>query len=186
MRRLIICLAILPCLSGCNLNKGKIKEYALSDKEASLLEFVGLKRQIYALEYSPSKNAGELLVKYYHLEGNRWVEDDCDYIKSDDSEIEAGRIGFFIKENFTIECSFGNDFVVRTYINEMHLKKMPNGIDFVDGSQEIELNQEMPIAMMSYGSGGNSVDLDFFYHPEVKEEMERIEAITISFRELEN
>ena len=66
------------------------------------------------------------------------------------------------------------------------LKKMPNGIDFVDGSQEIELNQEMPIAMMSYGSGGNSVELDFFYHPEVKEEMERIEAITISFRELEN
>ena len=179
---------VLLLLFGCSSSEYGLKRYEVSKDEELMAELADSDALWnFFLEFNSAENIGMILVKYYHLELGKWVEDDRHELVLDGQEGTAGKIGFAIKEDADIECHIRIGDASYRYDVELEgflFQSLAIGSVFFEEETKIVLNQEVPIGIIQYDLDGKLADLplNFFKNPQELDSLShRIEAITINF-----
>lgn len=187
MKRFGLSCLVLLLLFGCSSSEYGLKCYEVSKDEELMAELADSDALWnFFLEFDSAENIGMILVKYYHLELGKWVEDDRHELVLDGQEGTAGKIGFAIKEDADIECyirigdaSYRYDIELESFFQPVATSSV-----FFEEETKIVLNQEVPIGIIQYALDGKLADLplNFFENPQELDSLSHhIEAITINF-----
>lgn len=193
---LVIVLAIV--FSACSNNtdipklvsKEGIAPYELSESDTYLLESFGLEQDANILSFKAPKTARSLKVNVYTLnDDDTWnVMGDGQVSLGQDTDPDdrlEGTFTMMLKDNYAIDfnintkgmASYQTDTLDVDYEITASLK------GFLTDFQSIEINKEIPVAIMIYDSGSSmrSYDVGDFFSPSKFEEMDLVQAVTMTF-----
>lgn len=189
-------------LSGCSagektfkpLSKEGIAPYALSEDQRFLLESFGMASSSRLIAFLAPQEAITIEINVYRLTDSGTWERTGNGAMSVGAEREpspqlSGTIAMELSKNYSmdfhINCSGQGSFSTP----EIILDKAPLGYtrSYLETFQTIELNQEIPIAVMVYDSGTNmrSYVPQDYYDPSVFKGMDLVQAVTVVFSDKE-
>ncbi|WP_130807475.1 hypothetical protein [Senegalia massiliensis] len=180
--------------SGCSNNTGiskllskeGIKPYELSESDTYLLQTLEIQDDVNIISFKAPKDAKSLKLNVYVLNSNNnWdVIGGGQVYAEPDSRLE-GTFAMILKDNHAI--NFNINTMGRASYQTDSLK-MENEISassksFLRDFQRIEINKEIPIAIMIYDSGTmmRAYSLENFFSPSRFKEMDLVQAVTLTF-----
>ena len=191
---LLLCTFLV--LSGCSdreesfneLSKEGIAPYELAENQQQLLEAFGMADTSKLIAFSAPKEAVTVEVNAYRLsDAGTWEQIGNGSMSTDTKResVSQGTIAIELEENykidFRINCSGQGFFSTE----EIVLDEEPIGSTkgYLGEFQTIELNREIPIAVMVYDSGTSmqSYTLQDYYEPSVFEGMDLVQVVTVEF-----
>lgn len=195
----ILIFTIIMVLVACSdkadsskpLAKVGIAPYELSESEKHILQFFGMENNSQIISFHAPKGATILNVNIYKLEdGENWSIIGGGAISIDkDMEPDKQLTGIFtmqLKEDFAIEFNINDDSGRYSYKTDeivLDTKAMGFTKRFLQEFQEIEINEEIPIALMIYDSGtsvGNYLLQDYF-DPSKFDGVDLVQVVTLKF-----
>ena len=190
----IIAIVLVACSNDKESPKSLVKEgiqpYNLSESEKYILRSFGMEENSQILSFRAPKEAIALDVNVYKLKGDKkW-----DVISSGGISIGKERepidqlIGTFtmqLRENYAIEFNINSAGRSSFKTNEIILdtETMISTIGFLQEFQEIEMDKEIPVALMVYDSGTSmrSHSLQDYFDPSKFDGMDLVQVVTLTF-----
>lgn len=199
---LILVFTTITTLVGCsnNLDAPKllteegIAPYELSASEKYILESFRMEDNSQIISFHAPRDAITLAVNVYRLEGDaNWSNIGGGGISiGTDREPIDQLIGTFtmqLRENYAIDFVINCGGIGSYRTKEILLDTEPIGSfkRFLGEFQTIEINQEIPIALMVYDSGTtmNSYALEDYFTPSKFEGMDLVQVVTLTFSDRE-
>ncbi|WP_201750376.1 hypothetical protein [Senegalia massiliensis] len=158
----------------------------MSESDIYLLQTLEIQDDINIISFKAPKNAKSLKLNVYVLNSNNnWdVIGGGQVYAEPDSRLE-GTFAMMLKDNHAI--NFNINTIGRVSYQTDALK-MENEISassksFLRDFQRIEINKELPLAIMIYDSGTmmRAYSLENFFSPSRFKEMDLVQAVTLTF-----
>lgn len=191
---IFIVIITIVFFSGCSNNTGTskllskegIKPYELSESDTYLLQTLEIQDDINIVSFKAPKDAKSLKVNVYVLNSNyNWdVIGGGQVYTEPDSRLE-GTFAMMLKDNYAI--NFNINTIGRASYQTDALKFDDDiaafSKSFLSEFQRIEINKEIPIAIMIYDSGTmmRAYSLENFFSPSRFKEMDLVQAVTLTF-----
>lgn len=197
---LILSIAIMSTLFGCSfksgeektINKEGVYPYELSERDTYLLESLDLENDVNLISFKAPQKAKSLEARSYVLnENGQWDMVSNLHILSEDnddsqSELE-GTFSMLLKDGYSIDMHITakGKFSQKGSPLEIKIENLASSRGFLTEYEEIELNKEIPVAIMIYDNGTSmkTYNMDDFYSPSTFEGMDLVQAITLTFTE---
>jgi len=206
MKRLFtICLItiLLIVLTACSsktgttkiLSKEGVAPYALSESDTDLLRLLGLEKDTNIISFKAPKEARSVKVNAYVLdEDGTWQDTGGGAVllsrDADPNDNLEGEFTMMLKENYAVDFSINmkGRSTFKTNALDVDQEVMASSIGFLTEFQEIEINKEIPVAMMIYNHGTSmkSFALSDFYSPSAFEGMDLVQVVTLTFTDESN
>lgn len=194
---IILLLVLVFQLSACSgentgndLTKVGVAPYELSESEENLLQSFGLGNNAKAISFLAPKEAISLNVNVYTLgENNQWEATGGGYLSIGEERQPVDQLSgmFTIKVNkdhsmdFHINgaglLSFSTDPIMLEHDDVI------SSVGFLQEFQEIELNTEIPVALMVYDSGTSmrTYSPQDYFEPSKFDGMDLVQVVTLTF-----
>lgn len=199
---LILVFAIITTLVGCSnnpdapklLTEEGIAPYELSESEKYILESFGMKNNSQIISFHAPRDGITLNVNVYRLEGNtNWsnIGGGAVSIGTDREPIEQliGTFTMQLRENYAIDFIVNAGGIGSYKTGEILLDTEPMASfkGFLEEFQKIEINKEIPIALMVYDSGTSmkAYALEDYFTPSKFEGMDLVQVVTLTFSDTE-
>ena len=190
----IIMMMLAACSSKTNLPKHLSKEgiapYELSESESYILQSFGMDKNSQMFSFKAPKEVISLKVNVYRLESSEnWVEigGGAISIGSDRTSTDqlAGAFTVQLEENYAIDFNI-NCNGLASYKTEgisVDSEIITSEKGFLQEFQSIEINTEIPVALMVYDSGTvmRSYSLQDYFEPSKFEGMDLVQVVTLKF-----
>lgn len=180
--------------SSTELTKEGVSQYELSENEKKLLQAFGMADTSQILSFKAPKEAITLNANVYKLgddgiwemtgNGSIYIGD-----KRDTIEQLSGLFTMQLKDNyvvdFNINCGGRASFTSDEILPDK--ETMISSTTFMQEFQKIELNEEIPVAIMVYDSGSSIQGfspIDYF-EPSKFKDMDLVQAVTLEFSDKE-
>ncbi len=201
MKRLIAAVLLLSmivtlaaCSRGSDLPKTLAKEgiapYELSDSEKYILQSFDMYSTSQIISFHAPKEAISLNVNVYRLEDNgKWskIGGGGISIGTDRKPIDqlTGTFAMQLKENYSIDFHINASGVASYKTDEILLDSeiIASVKSFLQEFQTIEMNTEIPVALMVYdsGAGMESYSLQDYFEPSKFDGMDLVQVVTLKF-----
>lgn len=172
------------------LNKEGVAPYELSESDLYLLKSLGLERNTKILTFKAPKSAKSLKVNVYVMYDNKtWdVMGGGEVSLGQDANPEERLEGTFamrLKDDYAIEfhISAKGAFSFQTNTLDANYEDAVSLVGFLMDFQEIELNKEIPVAIMVYDRGNlmKSYTMEDYFSPSSFEGMDMVQAVTLIY-----
>lgn len=193
-----IAITLIACSSNTDtpklLTKEGIKPYDLSDSEKYILQSFGMEGNSQIISFHAPKEAIALSVNVYKLEnGVSWssIGGGAISIGTERAPVEQliGNFTMQLKENYAIDfninasgrASFKTDEII------LDTETMASIKGFLQEFQKIQINKEIPVALMVYDNGTSmrSYSLQDYFAPSKFEGMDLVQVVTVTFTDKE-
>lgn len=195
---LIISVALVACSSNGKPTNASVKEgiqpYNLSENERYLLQSFGMEGNSQIISFNAPKEAISLEVKVYRLgDDKKWDVTGGGGI-SVGKEREpvnqlSGTFTMQLKENHVIDFNINSSGRASFKTDEVILdtETMASTKGFLREYQEIEIDKEIPVALMVYDSGTSmrSYSLQDYFEPSKFDGMDLVQVVTLTFTDKE-
>lgn len=199
---LILIFTILTALVACSnktdspklLTKEGIIPYELSKSEKYILQSFGMEGNSQIISFHAPKDAISLNVNVYRLENSEnWSNIGGGAISiGTDREPAKQLTGTFtmqLKENYAIDFNINASGRASYRTDEIILdtESMASTKGFLQGFQKVEINKEIPVALMVYDSGTSirSYSLQDYFDPSKFDGMDLVQVVTLTFTDKE-
>lgn len=191
---IILTLVLSACSNNTDtpniLRKEGVAPYELSESDIYLLESLGLKKDANIISFKAPKTAKSLKVNVYSLnDDDTWNITGGGQVSlgqdaNPDDRLE-GTFTMTLKDNYAINFNI-NTMGIASYQTEamdVDLESRVSSVGFMTDFQSIEINKEIPVALMIYDSGSSmrSYAMEDFFSPSKFEEMDLVQAVTLTF-----
>lgn len=194
----VLLISVVVMLAACSnksdlpttLDEEGIAPYELSDSEKYILQSFGMDDTSQIISFHAPKEAKSLCVNVYRLEDNEmWrsiggggVSLGADRKPEDQL---TGTFAMQLKENYSIDFHINASGLVSYQTDEISLDTEPTASvkGFLQKYQTIEMNKEIPVALMVYDSGTSmrSYSLQDYFEPSKFEGMDFVQVVTLEF-----
>jgi len=191
---LIALLSLIACNDTNNLEDYSDKEgiypYELSESEKNILRSFGMSNNSHIVSFNAPMEAITFYVNVYSLDSsNSWnlIGGSGTSIGKERIPVDqlTGKFSMILKDNNAIDCFIDCGGVSNFQVDEIILKDeiLASKIRFLNEFRDIELNKEIPIALMIYSSNNYmyTYSLEDFYEPERLGDLDLVQVITMSF-----
>ena len=191
---LIMIVALTACSSKSESPKTLAKEgiapYPLSDSEKYILQSFGMDDTAQILSFNAPKEAIGLDVRVYRLEdGEKWstMSSGGISIGADRNPTDplTGTFTMQLKENYAIAFNINTEGRASYKTDEILLDEeaMASVKAVLQEFQKIEMNKEIPVALMVYDSGTSmrSCSLQDYFEPSKLAGMDLVQVVTLEF-----
>ena len=195
---IIIAMVIVACSNTTDspklLTKEGITPYDLSESEKYILQSFGMEGNSQIISFHAPKEAITLNVNVYRLEVDKsWksIGGGAVSIGTDREPIDqlTGTFTMQLKENYEIDFNINTSGRASFKTNEIILdaETMASTKGFLQEFQKIEINKEIPVALMVYDSGTSmrSYSLQDYFDPSKFEGMDLVQVVTLTFTDKE-
>ena len=185
---------LAACSRGSDLPKTLAKEgiapYELSDSEKYILQSFDMYSTSQIISFHAPKEAISLNVNVYRLEDNgKWskIGGGGISIGTDRKPIDqlTGTFAMQLKENYSIDFHINASGVASYKTDEILLDSeiIASVKSFLQEFQTIEMNTEIPVALMVYdsGTGMESYSLQDYFEPSKFDGMDLVQVVTLKF-----
>jgi len=185
---LITCLIKID--SPKHLKKEGIMPYQLSDDEKYILQSFGMEDNSQIISFRAPEEVITLNVNVYKLEnGASWGKVGGGGIsigtEREPMEQFIGNFTMQLKDNYAIDFNVNGGGRASYTTDEIipDTKIVASTKSFLSEFQEIEINKEIPVALIVYDSGTSmrSYTLQDYYDPSVFEGMDLVQVVTLTF-----
>ncbi len=174
-----------------------VAPYSLSQEEKDVLESFGMFGRSKLLAFQGPEGAGGLAVHVYRLGADGvWESIGGGSIsQGQDSEVQGAEdsSGGTLEGTFALEL--GKDYTISFYINSQGLASyetepislekeiVGSSVGFLEEFQKMKRDEEVPVAVMAYGSGTRmrSFSPEDYFEPSVFEGLDLVQAVTLEF-----
>jgi len=184
------------CSNNTEMPKSHTKEgvapYELTESDTYLLRSLGLEKEINIVSFKAPKTAKSLKVNVYTLqEDDTWsvIGDGQIFLGADanpDDNLE-GTFAMKLKDNYAIDFNINTTAMVsyKTDTLDVDYEILASSEVYLTEFQKIEINKEIPVAMMIYNDSSSmkSFTMGDFFSPSRFEEMDLVQAVTLTFIE---
>ncbi|MCC5912642.1 MAG: hypothetical protein JJT76_19670 [Clostridiaceae bacterium] len=190
----IIAMALVACSNKTDspklLTKEGIIPYELSESEKYILKSFGMESNSQIISFHAPKEAITLNVNVYRLEGGKnWssIGGGAISIGTDREPMEqlTGTFTMQLKENYSIDFNINTSGRASYKTDEIILdtETMASTKGFLQEFQKIEINKEIPVALMVYDSGSSmrSYSLQDYFAPSEFDGMDLVQVVTLIF-----
>lgn len=190
----IITMILVACSSKTDspklLSKEGIAPYELSESEHYLLQSFGMDDTSQIISFHAPKEAISLNVNVYRLEaGGGWgdIGGGAISIGLDRKPTDqlTGTFTMQLKDNYAIDFNINSSGRASYKTNEISLdsEAVASVKGFLQEFQNIELNKEIPVALMVYNSNTRmrSYSLQDYFEPSKFEGMDLVQVVTLNF-----
>ena len=199
---LIFLLTATTALTACSgiggsskeLTKEGVAQYELSENEKKLLQAFGMADTSQILSFKAPKEAITLNANVYKLgDDDIWEMTGNGSISIGDVKESVDRLsGLFtmqLKDNYAIDFNINCAGQASYKTDEIACDKeiVARAIAFLNESSQIQLDEEIPVAIMVYDSGSSMPSyspMDYF-EPSKFKEMDLVQAVTLEFSDKE-
>lgn len=195
---LILISAIVMTLLACSnktdspklLTKEGIMPYELSESEKYILQSFGMEGNSQIISFHAPKETITLNINVYKLiNGKKWGKIGGGAIsigaKREPAEQLTGTFAMQLKENYSIDLNINSSGRASYKTDEIILdtETMASTKGFLQEFQNIELNKEIPVALMVYDSGTSmrSYSLQDYFAPSKFDGMDLVQVVTLTF-----
>ena len=193
-----IVMALVACSNKTDLPKLLTKEgiipYELSESEKYILQSFGMEGNSQIISFHAPKESITLNVNIYRLESDgNWgsIGGGAVSIGTDREPIEqlTGTFTMQLKENYAIDFNINASGRASYKSDEIILdtETMVSIRGFLQEFQKIEINKEIPVALMVYDSGTSmrSYSLQDYFEPSKFDGMDLVQVVTLTFTDKE-
>ena len=191
----IILLSLSACVNETKDNGTLFKEgiapFELTERETYLLDSFDLKNKSQIIEFNAPDEVITLSVNVYRLgDDYKWDNPDGGAIsiglEREPVQYLTGNFTMILKEDYAIDFILNSNGGKASYKTEkiiLETEATASVKAFLEEFQEIELNKEIPVALMIYDSGTamRSYSLQDYFEPEKFEGMDFVQAVTLTF-----
>ncbi|WP_041445124.1 hypothetical protein [Syntrophobotulus glycolicus] len=172
------------------LSKEGIAPYELTEKETYLLDSFGLRNESQIIEFSAPDEAITLSVNVYCLgDDGKWNNTDGGAIsigkEREPVENLKGIFTMALREDYVIDFIINSSGKAsyKTKKITLETEAIASVKAFLEEFQVIELNKEIPVALMVYDSGTTmrSYSVQDYFEPAKFEDMDLVQALTLTF-----
>lgn len=201
MRKFFIIFLVIGltiALSACSNNTGipkllskeGVAPYDLSESDTYLLESLGIEKDTNILSFKAPKTAKSLKVNVYVLnEDDTWnVIGDGQVSFGQDANSDdrlEGTFTMMLKDNYAIDFNINTKGMASYQTNTLDVDSeiLASSKGFLTDFQKIEINKEIPVAIMVYDNGSSmrSYAMEDFFSPSSFEDMDLVQAVTLTF-----
>lgn len=188
---LIVSTLLLSACSNIDHPKVGIAPYTLSESDEYLLEAFGLINNSQLISFNAPKEAKALFIHIYSLdESGDWQEVNFGGGISIGNKTEPmnhleGTFAMTLNDNHTIDFTLNSN---GRFSSNVELANLDFNIKvcakaFLTDFQKIEINQEIPVAIMVFDNGASmrSFSVDSYFEPDIFEGMNSVQAVTLTF-----
>ncbi len=187
----VLIVALVMVICGCSAKEpGQgVSPYEMSDKEKALLSSLGLENDVCIINFKTPENARSLDVRAWILEDGEWVSSGGVGLSGWNDAGSEGTLSILLEDRHVIRLNVNmkgrSSFKTEEIEREMEISA--SAIGFLTEFREIEVNNEIPVAIMIYSSSTRMKDysIDSYFEPSVFEETEMVQAVTIKFSDEE-
>jgi hypothetical protein len=175
---------------GDSLDKDGLVDYDLKENEKELLQSLGLDKKSKLIKFQGPQEAITLNVKIYSLDpSHTWQPIGGSGMsigkEREPSDILRGNFSMVLKDNYEINCYINSDGQANFQTDEIFLEKeiLASQVLFLNEFTAIELEKEIPVALMVYNSESYlpTLSLDYYFEPEKLKDFELVQVVTLSF-----
>lgn len=194
----VLLISVMVTLAACSnksdlpmtLDEEGIAPYELSDSEKYILQSFGMDGTSQIISFHAPKETNSLYVNVYRLEDNEmWRNIGGGGVSlGTDRKPEDQLTGTFamqLKENYSIDFHINASGLASYQTDEISLDTEPTASvkGFLQKYQTIEMNKEIPVALMVYDSGTSmrSYSLQDYFEPSKFEGMDFVQVVTLEF-----
>ncbi len=195
---LLLMMIMAIVLSACTNNAGEPKSlskegvvpYKVSESDTYLLDSLGIKMDTNIVSFKAPKTARGLNINAYILnDDGTWKDAGGLGISlgqdADADERLEGTFAMLLKDNYAIDFNINTNgrSSFKTGALDVDFEMMASAKGFLTEFQKIEMNKEIPVALMIY-DGGNSMrtyEMEDFFSPSKFEGMDLVQAVTLTF-----
>lgn len=194
----VLLISVMVTLAACSnksdlpmtLDEEGIAPYELSDSEKYILQSFGMDGTSQIISFHAPKETNSLYVNVYRLEDNEmWRNIGGGGVSlGTDRKPEGQLTGTFamqLKENYSIDFHINASGLASYQTDEISLDTEPTASvkGFLQKYQTIEMNKEIPVALMVYDSGTSmrSYSLQDYFEPSKFEGMDFVQVVTLEF-----
>ena len=194
----LVIFIVLMSLSACSeksnnaafLDKEGIAPYDLSEDGEYILQAFGMENNSQLIAFKAPKEAITMNVNVYCLDNSeQWkpVGGSAISIGEDREPIEQleGTFAMQMQENYVVDFHINCAGRMSSQSEEIMLdnEAMASVKVFLQEFEEVELNTEVPVALMVYDSGTSmkSYSLQDYFEPSEFAEMDLVQAVTLEF-----
>ncbi|HSH50422.1 MAG TPA: hypothetical protein VK982_01725 [Bacteroidales bacterium] len=194
MTVLIIAVVLVACSNNGNSPNASVKEgiqpYNLSENERYLLQSFGMEGNSHIISFNAPKEAISLEVKVYKLGDNKkWdvIGGGGISIGKEREPVNqlSGTFTLQLKENHAIDFNINSSGRASFKTDEIILdtETMASAKGFLQEYQEVEIDKEIPVALMVYDSGTvmKNYSLEDYFEPAKFEGMDLVQVVTLMF-----
>ena len=176
------------------LNKEGIAPYELSESEKYIFQSFGMDGNSSIISFNAPKDAITLDVNVYRLENDEnWSKIGGGAISiGKDREPTEQLVGTFtmqLKDNYVVDFNINSSGRASYKSDEILLntEEVASAKGFLSEFQEIEVNKEIPVALMVYDSGTSmrSYSLQDYFEPSKFDGMDLVQVVTLTFSDKE-
>ena len=189
----IFAILLAACSTDGNIttdNKEGIYPYELSERETTLLQAFGMEGNSQIISFRAPREAIDLTVSVYRLDENmEWsgIGGGGISIGAEREPIDelAGTFTMQLQDDYKIDFSItaGGRASYTTHAITLDTDIMASVKGFLTEFQKIEINKEIPVALMIYDSGTSmrSHSLDEYFEPSGFVGMDLVQVVTLTF-----
>lgn len=176
------------------LDKEGIAPYELSDRDKYLLQAFNIDNNYQIISFKAPKEAVTLRVNVYSLKDGSNLESLGECAVSIGSEREAdeqsaGTFTMSLKENYSMDLNINTNGRASYKTEELTFDSegIASTRKFLTEFHDIELNKEIPVAVMVYDSGSSiqSYSLQDYFEPSKFKGMDLAQFVTLTFTDKE-
>ncbi|MEO4055451.1 hypothetical protein AAFN87_18795 [Solibacillus sp. CAU 1738] len=173
-----------------SLSKEGVAPYELSESDTYLLESLGLEKDTNIVSFKAPKTAKSLKVNVYTLkDDDTWsVMGGGQVLLGPDANPDdslEGTFAMILKDNYAVDFNINTTGMAsyKTDTLDVDYEILASSIGFLTDFQKIEINKEIPVAIMIYdgGSSMKSFAMEDFFSPSRFKEMDLVQAVTLTF-----
>lgn len=171
------------------LNKEGVAPYELKKSDTYLLQTLGLENSSNLISFKAPKSAKSLKIIVYLKDKNGWNairEGQVSLGEADKSTDRLeGTFAMMLKDNYVIDFNINTTGIASYKTDSLYTdnKIAVSSHVFLEGYKEIEINKEIPVAIMAYDNGTTmrAYCTQDFFSPSKFDGMELVQAVTMTF-----
>ncbi|HIW34538.1 MAG TPA: hypothetical protein IAA29_17320 [Candidatus Paenibacillus intestinavium] len=197
---IVLTIAMVMTISSCSndtgtqklLDKEGVAPFELSENDTFLLQSLALVGDVNIISFKAPKIAKTLKANVYILEDNGiWNTVGGGQISLGEYAAPDGRLegtfAMLLKDDYAIDMHINTNGRASYQIGKLDVdyKIVASTKGFLTDFQEIELDKEIPVAIMIYDSGTSmkSYSTESFFSPSEFEGMDLVQVVTLTFTE---
>lgn len=199
---IFLLIVMIGVLSACTNNKDTpkildkegIAPYELTERDAYLLQSFGMENNSQIIAFNAPKEAITLRVNVCRLkDDSQWenIGDGAISIGTEriPTELLTGTFAMLLKENYGVDFHINCNGIVSYKSNEIDFDKeyIVSSKVFLTEFQEIQLNKEIPVALMVYDNDSSmrAYSLQDYFEPSKFEGMDLVQVVILTFTDNE-
>ncbi|MGI6255322.1 MAG: hypothetical protein ACOYJZ_06775 [Acutalibacter sp.] len=184
---LLLALAVLLAGCGQETAANTVKPYPITEEQQELLQYLNLNNTANLFSYQCPENSQEVTITSYVLEDGTWVINGQGTLSWDGKTVES-REGVFTliyqeDRRFAMSLHAQGTSSFRSDPVDIPPDLTASSNAWLSEEVEIQLEKEIPVALFVSDSGNrmSSLTVEDYFSPEKLEEMDLVQAVTMTF-----